>query len=276
MRGEPVPRPAPRLQSGEERRRDTACLTHAIDADVIPRLAQRHRAREPQADGVLLPSTLDVEQFLDHVLAGRNAESDALIARLRAGGCPVEEVFLGLLKPAARRIGELWCDDRVDFAHATVALGRLQRVMRELSPAFAAEVEAAPHAHRALFVQAEGEQHSFGLSMLAEFFRRAGWDVVGGVGGAVHDPVERARREWVDLIGFSIGSEPNLVRLAEVIASVRSTSLNKDVVVMVGGPLFAEHPELLSRAAADATAIDARQALQVADRLVAERQRKRL
>ena len=197
------------------------------------------------------------------------------IAALRESGWSVEKIFLDLLKPAARRIGEMWCDDRIDFALATVALGQMQRMMRDLSAAFAAEAEAAAHAHRALFVQAIGEQHSFGLSMLAEFFRRAGWDVVGGVGGAVQDPVERVRREWVDMVGFSIGSEPNLARLLDVIRAVRGASMNPDLVVMVGGPLFDAHPELIAVAGADAAAADARQALTLAERMVAERQRRR-
>jgi MerR family transcriptional regulator, light-induced transcriptional regulator len=279
MRGDPIPRSAPRE---DQHRRDVECIKQAIDDEVIPRLALRHRTEQTPARAVSLrqpdgghdTSAVDVERFLDHVLAGHSAQAELAVAMLRQSGWSVEQVFLDLLKPAASRIGELWCDDRVDFALATVALGHLQRMMRELSPAFAAEAEAAPHAHRALFVQAHGEQHSFGLSMLAEFFRRAGWDVVGGVGGPVHDPVERVRREWIDMIGFSIGSEPHLEELQAVIVGVRASSLNRHVVVMVGGPLFACQPELLVRAAADGAAIDARQALALAERLVAERQRK--
>lgn len=278
MRRDLQPRLLPRE---EQHQRDVECITQAIDETVIPRLALRHRSVERAPEGTpapgtpIAPSAAGVECFLDHVLAGRSAEADLTVAALRQSGWSVESVFLELLKPAARRVGDLWCDDRVDFAHATVALGQLQRMMRDLSPAFAAEAEAAPHAHRVLFVQANGEQHSFGLSMLAEFFRRAGWDVVGGVGGAVHDPADRVRREWVDMIGFSIGSEPHLDALCVVIQGVRAASLNRDLVVMIGGPLFDAHPELMSRAAADGTAVDARQALALAERLVAERQRKR-
>lgn len=263
-----------------ERRLDVQALTRAIEDDVIPRLARRHRleaeiARTPPAptpapeDG---PSEVEVNRFVQQVVEGRSDLVDATIATLRHRGCTVETLFLRLLEPAARRLGDLWCDDRIDFAENTVAVGRLQRLMRELSPAFAAEREAAAQAHRALFAQAPGEQHSFGLSMLAEFFRRAGWDVLGGVGGTVADAVERVRREWVDLVGFSVGSEPQLARLAGSIAGVRSASLNPRIVVMVGGPLFADRPDLLASTGADTGALNADQALQQAERLVAERQ----
>jgi methanogenic corrinoid protein MtbC1 len=261
-----------------ERRLDVQALTRAIEDDVIPRLARRHRleaelARTPPPpaaeDG---PSEAEVIRFADQVVDGRADLIDATVASLRQRGCTVETIFLQLLKPAARRLGELWCDDRIDFTENTLAVGRLQRLMRELSPAFAAEREAAAQAHRALFVQAPGEQHSFGLSMLAEFFRRAGWDVLGGVGGTVVDAIDRVRREWVDLVGFSVGSEPQLARLADPIAGVRAASLNPRVVVMVGGPLFADRPDLLASTGADTGAVDANQALHHAERLVAERQ----
>ncbi len=270
MRSGDVPRPRP---SAVQRERDVACLTQAIDVDVIPRLARRHRSGEPGAAAPGLPvSAADVEAFLAQLLAGRQHEAEAVFVRLRERGTSVEQLYLQLMGPAARRIGELWCDDRVDFATVTLVVGHLQRWLREWSPQFAAEREAAPHAHRALFVQAPGEQHSFGLSMLAEFFRRAGWDVIGGIGGGGVDPAERVRREAVDLVGFSLGSEPQLPWLERSIAQVRAASLNGAVVVMAGGPLFDQHPERLAGLAVDAAARDAPEALALAERLVAGRQ----
>lgn len=261
---------------GESRHRDIACLARTIDAQVIPQLAVRHGVARAEsgaaAEGEALPRQADIDSFLRHVMVGRHAEMVALVARLRQSGCTVERVYLNLLKPTARRLGELWLDDDIDFAHVTLACGHLQRLMRELSPEFAAEAEAAPHAHRALFVQAEGEQHSFGLSMLAEFFRRAGWDVLGGVGTATADPAERVRREWVDLVGLSVGSVPKLGWTRQAIERVRAASLNHHVVVMVGGPLFDRHPELLAEVVADGAAVNARDALSLAEALVAKRQ----
>jgi methanogenic corrinoid protein MtbC1 len=265
-----------------ERDRDLTALQHAINQEVIPRLVRRHRegggaaakvapARDQPTDDAALVRRA-IEPYLAHVAAGRLAEMDAVVAQLRQAGCTVERVYLELLKPVAHRLGEMWCDDDMDFAQVTLATGRLQRVLRDLSPAFAAEVEAAAHAHRALFVQAEGEQHGFGLSMLAEFFRRAGWDVLGGVGTAAVDPVERVRREWVDLVGLSVGSLPRLPAVKQVVARLRAASRNPALVVMVGGPLFHQHPEVLGELDADGHAADARAALQLAEALVRERQ----
>ena len=52
---------------------------------------------------------------------------------------------------------------------------RLQQLLRELSAAF--EAETLPRLRSAVLVTAPGDQHTFGVFILQEFFRRAGWDV---------------------------------------------------------------------------------------------------
>lgn len=73
---------------------------------------------------------------------------------------PVESLYLDLLAPAARHLGELWCADACDFASVTLALGRLQKVMHQLSPAFEGDVQHREHGRRALLVPVPGEQHT--------------------------------------------------------------------------------------------------------------------
>ena len=165
------------------------------------------------------PSAADVQAFVADIVGDREDAVAALLDRMRQRGLPVEMLYLDLLAPAARLLGEMWNDDECDFATVTVALGRLQCLLRELSPAFGTEVAHPPNGRRALFAQPRDEQHSFGLSMVAEFFRRDGWEVVGGVGGAVDDPGARTRQEWVDVVGFSIGSELRLEWLRTRISS---------------------------------------------------------
>ena len=144
----------------------------------------------------------------------------------RHAGMSVETIYLDLFAPAARLLGEMWSDDLCDFSTVTVALGRLQRLLRELSPAFGTEIEYPANGRRALFAQPSDEQHSFGLSMVAEFFRREGWDVFGVVGGALEDPAVRVRKEWADVVGLSIGSERRLDWLRKCITDVRAASRN--------------------------------------------------
>jgi len=246
-----------------------ARLARTIETDVIPRLVQAHRsgAANPQP-GSAAPQPTDIDKFLQQIVLGSEPETLALIEGLRERGVSVESLYIDLFGPVARRLGEMWDDDACDFSTVTVALGRLQRLLRELSPAFGTEIEHPANGRRALFVQPRDEQHSFGLSMVAEFFRRDGWDVIGGVGGAVASPVALVRDEWVDVIGFSVGSDLRLPWLQETIAAVRAASRNTALGVLVGGPPFVTQPELALQLGADGTARNGKEAPLVAERLL--------
>lgn len=249
-----------------------AHLARTIEADVIPRLVQAHRhtAQAANTEPVSTPaqSADQVASFVTLIIGDSDFDVQIAVDAKRRAGMSVEALYLDLFAPAARRLGEMWSDDDCDFATVTVALGRLQRLLRELSPAFGTEIEYPANGRRALFAQAADEQHSFGLSMVAEFFRREGWDVFGVVGGAIDDPAVRVRKEWADVVGLSIGSERRLDWLRRCIAEVRAASRNPGVVVMVGGPIFTLHPDWVASVGADATSRDARDAPRVATRLL--------
>jgi methanogenic corrinoid protein MtbC1 len=249
-----------------------AHLARTIEADVIPRLVQAHRHTTPAANTATLSSPTQssdqVAGFVALIVGDSDFDVQAAVDAKRRSGTSVEALYLDLFAPAARLLGEMWSDDLCDFSTVTVALGRLQRLLRELSPAFGTEIEYPANGRRALFAQAADEQHSFGLSMVAEFFRREGWDVFGVIGGAIDDPVVRVRKEWADVVGLSIGSERRLDWLRRCIADVRAASRNPGVVVMVGGPIFTLHPDWVASVGADATARDARDAPRVATRML--------
>lgn len=249
-----------------------AHLARTIEADVIPRLVQAHRlapaAANTESAGGPAQSIDQVLGFVDLIIGDSDADLQAAVDAKRRAGMSIEGLYLDLFAPAARVLGEMWEDDACDFSTVTVALGRLQRLLRELSPSFGTEVEHPANGRRALFAQPADEQHSFGLSMVAEFFRRDGWDVSGVVGGSTDDPASRVRKEWVDVVGFSIGSERRLDWLRQRIAAVRLASRNPGLLVMVGGPIFSLTPDLVAEVGADATARDAKSAPCVAARLL--------
>lgn len=215
-------------------------------------------------------SGADVEALLAHVRAHQHEEATWLVQRLRERGLSVDGVCLDVLGPVACRLGELWEEDRCDFATVTMAMGTVQRLLRELGTAFVPAMAEDTGAERSvLFTQAPDEQHSFGLSVLADFFRRAGWDVHGGVGGAVADPAAAVRRTRFDLVGLSVGSEVHLPWARRAIAEIRRGSRNPHLCILVGGPLFVTGGADPRSLGADGHAADAPAALALADRLLA-------
>ena len=253
-------------------------LTHLVktlESEVIPRLLEAHRV---VPGGVLPlvslcppPTEQEIESFVELVLGRDDVPISECIADIRRKGMSVEMVYLDLLAPAAKHMGDLWLDDLCDFTQVTIGLGRLQHLLQELSPAFGAEVQFPANARRVLLMPAPGDQHTFGLSMVAEFFSRSGWEVASG---DIHSPtnaVDMARLEWFDVVGFSVGSETRLDWLKDCILAVRQVSRNKNVGIMVGGPVFAEHPEFVELVGADCTAVDGKDAPVQAEKIVGKR-----
>ncbi len=241
-------------------RRTQHALARAIDRDVLPRLVLAHRAR--LAVATTAPLALpEVEQLAEIAMAREMPESLAFLERLRAGGMALDAIYLDLMAPAARLLGALWDDDRVDFGQVTVATDRLRQAMRSFSLAHRGAACLRQDTHRALLVPGPGDQHSFGLAMVAEFFGRAGWHVWSGVPESTEEMLRMLRRDWYGVVGFSVGTVTRLDALAEAIRRVRRASRNRAVGVMVGGPVFQERPELVAMVGADATAADGRQAV---------------
>jgi methanogenic corrinoid protein MtbC1 len=275
----PFELPSVREQRAPSAQERISHIVRTIEADIIPRLVRAHQpapsALRPSAPVLdAQPSEAEVLDFVELVLAEREVGYADLIERLRARGVSVENLYLGLLTPAARELGRRWEEDLTSFTDVTVAIGRLQRLMRGLSQSFGSEVEAPADGRRVLLIPAPGEQHTFGLSIVAEFFRRAGWEVVGADGEEGHDAAAMVRSEWYDVVGISVGVEARLDWLKSGITALRGASRNRAVGVLVGGPVFALYPERAIEVGADATAPDGRQAPDVAEDLLGSRARR--
>lgn len=248
-----------------------AQLVRTIEGEIIPRLMLAHREATParsRTHAGLAPGQADVEELVRLVLAHEADVACAFVSALREQGVPVEALYLDLLAPAARRLGDLWSADLSDFSEVTVGLCRLQRVAHSLRGNLPEEDEAQAGGRRALLVAVPGEQHTFGLSLVAEFFRRAGWSVTSEPLRTAQDLLDLVRREWFSIVGLSVSGDTRMAGLASVILGVRRVSCNRAVGVMVGGRIFNERPELVAQVGADATAPDGRQAVVQAQSLL--------
>lgn len=76
------------------------------------------------------------------------------------------------------------------------------------------------------------------------------------------------RREWFDIVGMSLSDGNHLAELASGIRQIRRASRNRAIGVIVSGPVFRNHPEMIRCVGADAAATDGRQAAVQADDLM--------
>lgn len=245
--------------------RVTAGLLRTIEGEIIPRLMLAHAAEpEPSGPRPEHPRQADINRLTELALSDDPDAALDFVRRLVADGLSLEAVYLELLAPAARGAGSAWEEDRCSFTDVTIGLWRLQAVMHDLRGSGAPQQRSLDTPRRVLLRLTPGEQHGFGLSIVAEFFRRAGWTVHDEVSEADTDPVDNVRNQWFDIVGLSLSAERHLDTLARTIHAIRKVSRNRHIGILVGGPLFTQNPDWVARVGADAAAHDAMHAVQQA------------
>jgi MerR family transcriptional regulator, light-induced transcriptional regulator len=264
-----------RAAAARSRREQTEELARIVEGDIIPRLMIVHRSEpnSPAPENVTL-SAETIEKFALYTLSSGRDSLMAIIGNLLQQGTSLEAIYLDLLTPVARRLGDYWADDLVTFSDVTIALGRLQQVVRELSVQPPKEGVVLPKGRSALFSAAPGEQHTFGLLIIEEFFRRSGWRTWMETSGALEPIIAAVEAHKFDVFGLTASADDRLDLIAPMIMSVRRASRNRDICVLVGGRLFIERPELAAKVGADHMAVDAKDAVLRAE--VAVRQLARL
>jgi methanogenic corrinoid protein MtbC1 len=256
---------------GERMRRRLASV---VEAEILPRLMLVHRGRTalPPAVRDRQPTNEDIEQLCDLLLARVEGDLTIHLLRFLDEGLTLESVLVELLTPAARQLGQLWEDDTCDFVEVTVALGRLQAVVRDLCARFGDE-SVTPQNRSILILPCPGETHVFCLAVLAGIFRESGWDVTTAGLDPGLDPTELVTREWFDVIGLTLSCDVLFPILSQTIAALRSASRNPALRILVGGPYFVRHPDHVGLVGADATAEDGRLAPLISESLLEMRSR---
>jgi len=259
-RGSPGPSPPASAEAPPSQ--DTAALLRVIEGEIIPRLLLAHRSHETQSprprprEAALTPR--DRSQFLSLVLTDTAASSEQFVDGLVRRGVPHEVLFLDLLTHTARRLGELWEEDRCDFADVAIGLCRLHEVLREHSVVNdAAALPVSMDVPRILLTTACADKHVFGVVMVAEFFRRSGWRVRSEPGAFPGQLAGILGAEPFDLLGISAACDAFADDVASEIEMLRKASRNTGLRVLVGGRLFLDAPELVARVGADGAACDA-------------------
>ncbi|MCW6507300.1 cobalamin B12-binding domain-containing protein [Lichenifustis flavocetrariae] len=251
-----------------EREKRLEDIRQAVEADIVPRLVQSHdRAYAPAA---IVPVAAEVIAFVKILLSHQDeATIVAHVAAVQARGVSVDDIYLQLFQPTARYIGELWCDDLCSFIDVTLAVGTMQKLLRMLAPIFHANGRPEDGSRQALIVPLPGDQHTFGLSMVAEFMRRAGWSIWSTPFASIETLSETLGKLYFVLVGYSVSSDERLDELTKVIRQTRRASCNKAIRILVGGPVFVARPDYVTRVGADAMGTDAPHALSLAESFVA-------
>jgi methylmalonyl-CoA mutase cobalamin-binding subunit len=254
----------------------TAPLSLALKDLVIPKLLQVAGSEQSG-----LPLAEQQSQLLAKTcVSSPSSDIESCVLNMVGQGLGLETVFLQTIPSAAKLFHQWWAQDEIDFVAVTQASYRLQELVYKLSAEF---VLSGPQCgglsnYAALLVNTPQSQHSLGLLILSQYFKRYGWQVVGDTTWREPDMVIAVQSGYIDLLGLSVSDERQLGYLKKLIATLRKKSLNPGLLVMVGGPLLASHAHLGQWLGADFSCLQADDAQVLAMRRVDEvrqRQHKR-
>jgi hypothetical protein len=196
-----------------------------------------------------------------------DAALDRFLADLSDPAAPIEAItlpggyrdvrgqFAVLVEPAARRLGDLWMKDALSEFDVTIALGRLQSLVRHLGRVDRAATmcTAAP---AVLVAPMPGEPHGLGATLDSEWLWLAGWphDVeIAETDAALQRLLQRDRFDLLDLsLSPAFERLDGAGALRGRLAAFRSASRNPALRIRLSGRLFAQQPWLAGLVGADA------------------------
>lgn len=243
-------------------------LMQILESQIIPNLLKTNETASPffSTDGLRseLPTKEEIAQFSALCIATNPDAPDRFVQSLMTEGLSSDAIFLHLLAPAARHLGFLWEDDLCDFTQVTIGLVRMQQLTLRLGTEFQEKRKLAMDGMRALFAPIPGSQHTFGVLMVSEFFRKEGWQVWMELGSSEATLLEAVAKDWFEVIGLSVGTEAQVDTLREIIRRIRGCSANRQAKILIGGPLLLLSPDLYKEVGADGAAADAVTAVDLA------------
>jgi len=209
-----------------------------------------------------------ISELFDLVRNGRVESCVEYTSQLLQRGMTLKGLYLDILSPIAERLGQLWEDDYLNFGDVTYMVGTLQAILRVTSEAVPFVNARHDTNRKVLLCRALGEDHTFGLLILERFFNEAGWCVSGGFNiEAGPELIHLVEKEYYYLLGISVGSVTKLDAVRRQIEDVRKRSKNRDISVMLGGPVFSDGSRDAEAFGGDLSAVNAELAIEAAESL---------
>jgi len=229
----------------KQRRTNFECqssILSIVEAQIIPRLLVSKQIGKPHltlvSSSKAMPSKKEIETFTDLCVSESSKDAQSFVDDFLDTGLSTEDIFLGLLTPAAKYLGSQWDDDRMDFSQVNLGLVRLHSIANEIRRTSKSGQLVKGKAKRVLIACAPGSMHMLGTTIVADFFHKEDWQVVVAISSSANELVKTVSNEWFDVLGLSLSIDQQLTGLADLIDQFKSLSLNPRMVVMLGGPIF--------------------------------------
>jgi methanogenic corrinoid protein MtbC1 len=245
-----------------------ASILAVIESEIVPRLLRAQRVDKSHLSLVpstrAMPTQQQIAAFLELCIGPEPMAAQAFVDRLLQDGLNTEHIFLELITPAARALGARWDDDTLDFMQVTHGLVQLHAITHEIGFAYEQGPRIQGDIKRAMIASAPGSEHLLGPTIVSEFFRRGGWQVVVEISPSAKELAQAVASEWFDTVGLSVSINQQLNGLDALVTQIRQRSRNPRLSVLLGGPIFTVRDFQASAFGADGICTDAKDAVAMA------------
>ncbi|MBV8982096.1 MAG: cobalamin-dependent protein [Acidimicrobiia bacterium] len=173
-------------------------------------------------------------RLFNRLVAADEPGAMTVVENAVAAGAAPQDVYMELLAPVLRDIGDRWAAGAVAVAEEHTATSVAARIVARMGPRFN---RRGRRRGTVVLAGVAGETHWLPLALLADVLRGAGWRVVDLGGdtptGSVLDAVQAEGDDLV-CVGLSVASRRSLPAAKECVAAVHRRF--PSLPVLVGGP----------------------------------------
>lgn len=222
-------------------------LNEILPEDLVVNLARevilRVASKEPTLEQVTHFATEeDIRNLCYAFVSDDETAAASIISDLRAVGVGPEEIYLKRLAAAARMLGEMWISDEMTFTQVTVGTGRMFAIMRSMRHLFESAIPVQDKS--AIFAAVPGEDHTLGVHMAADIFRKNGWEIALKVGLDHDQLVAEIEQAPTSIVGLSISGEHSIDALSRLVVALHIACPH--AMIVVGGANVNEVQPVLS------------------------------
>ncbi|MFN3912766.1 B12-binding domain-containing protein [Hyphomonas sp.] len=190
-----------------------------LASDIVRRLSRHVKSGETVSDAIINPASIGA--FCDTLVHDDPVAALQFIEDRRAEGLTRKDVYLGYIGAAATMLGERWDTDQLSFIDVTFATGHLYALMRSLRDEGADAPASFDGRKRALFATVPGEDHGIGITIAADIFRQAGWEIDLQIGTDHNSLAVHVEQTTPRVMGFSLSTERRLGDLMRLVVAMR-------------------------------------------------------
>ncbi|MFZ5963568.1 cobalamin B12-binding domain-containing protein [Thalassococcus sp. BH17M4-6] len=205
-----------------------------------------------------------VQMLVEATLATEEFDAATLLQQLRTNRVGPDQTVDIYIPEAARRLGQMWVDDVISFAHVTIATARLQGLLTILAPPWSFKAGTGDQDIQMLLILQADDSHTLGPHVAAAQLRRLGASVRILFGPDSATLMQVLSEDIYDLVMFSTSRADALAPIAKLVKRIRATS-NIVPPLVLGGLVCQLTDGVKEKTGVDLVTTDARAAFKLCE-----------